>query len=69
MAYILNTDKDLFAAAITQTKIEAWLEDQNGEYQKEGSGVVEQITPDTVKLREQNGSAMHYFRYPTMFKA
>lgn len=69
MARMLNTDKDLFAAAISQAEVEAWLEDEHGEYQKEGYGVVEKITSDTVKLREQDGSAMHYFRYPTMFKA
>lgn len=69
MNKMLNTDRDLFAAAISQVEVEAWLEDPNGEYQKEGCGVVEMITPDTVKLREQDGSAMHYFRYPTMFRA
>lgn len=68
MKRYLNKDSELFAAAVMQSKVEAWLEVATGVYCIEGSGVIERFTPETVKLRDQDGSVLHYFRYPNMFK-
>jgi hypothetical protein len=48
---LLEADIELFAAALSQSKVFVWSLDQQGVYYQVDCGIVERYTPDHVKVR------------------
>ena len=48
---LLDTDMELFAAALFQTHVYVWSMDPYGVYFQVDAGLVEKITPDYVRVR------------------
>ncbi|PWW35628.1 hypothetical protein DET54_106212 [Paenibacillus pabuli] len=74
--YIMKSNKprtlqkniEFFTAALSQCTVTAWQEDPAGVYCEVGRGIVEQISEDSVRIRNDNGTKSHYDRDITMFQ-
>lgn len=51
---LLETEMELFTAALTQTQVYVWTMDSYGVYFQVDSGFIQQYSPDYVKLRSLN---------------
>ncbi|MBR2563851.1 MAG: hypothetical protein IKE29_04435 [Paenibacillus sp.] len=64
----LQKNIEFFTAALSQCVVIAWQEDPAGVYCEVGRGIVEQISDDLVRIRNENGTKSHYARETTMFQ-
>lgn len=48
--------------------VSAWQEDPAGVYCEVGCGIVERISEDSVRIRNNDGTKSHYARDITMFQ-
>ncbi|MBP1995292.1 hypothetical protein J2Z66_006934 [Paenibacillus eucommiae] len=53
---LLESDIELFTAALTQSNVYVWSLDQHGVYFQVECGIVERYTPDHVKVRSSTDS-------------
>ncbi|MFK0525838.1 hypothetical protein ACINKY_26875 [Paenibacillus illinoisensis] len=53
---------------MSQCVVTAWQEDPAGVYCEVGRGIVERISEDSVRIRNENGTKSHYARDMTMFQ-
>jgi hypothetical protein len=51
---LLETDSELFVAALTQTPVYVWSLDPLGVYYQVDTGLVVKYTPDQVQIRSDN---------------
>ncbi|MEK3704503.1 hypothetical protein D3C76_1147170 [compost metagenome] len=64
----LQKNIEFFTAALSQCMVSAWQEDPAGVYCEVGCGVVERISEDSVRIRNNDGTKSHYARDITMFQ-
>ncbi|MCD1257540.1 hypothetical protein B5M42_001650 [Paenibacillus athensensis] len=50
---LLDTDTELFAAALSQTSVYVWSLDTYGVFFQVGTGIIEKFTPDYVRVRSE----------------
>ncbi|MEW9698736.1 hypothetical protein [Paenibacillus sp. SI8] len=48
---LLETDSELFAAALTQTSVYIWSLDHQGVYYQVGTGIIVKYTPEQVQIK------------------
>lgn len=53
---LLDTDSELFAAALTKTPVYVWSLDQLGVYYQETTGIIVKYTPDHVQVYNENNA-------------
>lgn len=59
----LFTDMDFFIAALSQTLVSTWDENEDSTYCCVGLGYVEQYNPEWIRIRDaKDGSTMYYSR-------
>ena len=63
----LQKNIEFFTAALSQCMVSAWQEDPAGVYCEVGCGIVERISEDSVRIRNNDGTKSHYARDITMF--
>ncbi|QAV19939.1 hypothetical protein PC41400_20665 [Paenibacillus chitinolyticus] len=67
---LLETDIELFAAALSQTEVYIWGMDHNDVYVQIGRGFIEKYNQDQVKIRSSlNSCTMIYSREKCEFSA
>ncbi|WP_433582035.1 hypothetical protein [Paenibacillus amylolyticus] len=64
----LQKNIEFFTAALSQCMVSAWQEDPAGAYCEVGCGIVERISEDSVRIRNNDGTKSHYARDITMFQ-
>ncbi|NOV02974.1 hypothetical protein [Paenibacillus planticolens] len=65
---LLDTDIEIFIAALTQTPVYVWSLDPLGVYYQVNSGIIVKYTPDEVRIyNEQDSSSKWYSRETTEF--
>jgi hypothetical protein len=68
----LRTDVELLAAALFQRPVTVWLHrglgDNYGDIPLDKGGIIEQITPVSVRIRCIDGSKMYYSRDNVEFR-
>ncbi|CAH1201518.1 MULTISPECIES: hypothetical protein [Paenibacillus] len=64
----LHKNIEFFAAALSQCTVTAWQEDPAGVYCEVGRGIVERISDESVRIRNDNGTKSHFARDMTMFQ-
>ncbi|PYE48207.1 hypothetical protein HUB98_11775 [Paenibacillus barcinonensis] len=64
----LQKNIEFFTAALSQCVVTAWQEDPAGVYCEVGRGIVERISDESVRIRNEDGTKSHYARETTMFQ-
>ncbi|WP_195576324.1 hypothetical protein [Paenibacillus sp. 1001270B_150601_E10] len=67
MTRTIVDDIELFAAALSQSYVEAWQEDSAGVYCMVDAGVIVKYTPEFVKIKNTIKST-NYYRDMTLFQ-
>lgn len=59
---LLDTDIEIFIAALTKTPVYVWSLDHLGVYYQVGSGIIVKYTPDEVRIHnEQDASISKWY--------
>jgi len=59
---LLDTDIEIFIAALTKTPVYVWSLDHLGVYYQVGSGIIVKYTPDEVRIyNEQDASISKWY--------
>lgn len=70
MPTMLESDGDLFAAALSQTPVSVWQTDADGVYCEVDRGIIEKFTNKSIRLSTKTDEIAYYFRDDgTIFRA
>ncbi|MEC0231922.1 hypothetical protein [Paenibacillus alba] len=70
MTKSLESDADLFIAALSQTPVSVWQPDANGVYCEVDRGIIDKFTEKSVRLNTKTDEIAYYFRDDgTLFRA
>lgn len=70
MPKMLESDADLFTAALSQTPVSVWQTDADGVYCEVDRGIIEKFTNKSVRLSTRTDDIAYYFRDDgTLFRA
>ncbi|WP_376769366.1 hypothetical protein [Paenibacillus germinis] len=62
MPKMLESDAELFAAALSQTPVSVWQTDAHGVYREVDRGIIEKFTNKSVRLSTRTDEIAYYFR-------
>ncbi|MNY10608.1 hypothetical protein D3C86_1435950 [compost metagenome] len=62
---LLDTDLELFTAALSKTPVYVWSLDQLGVYYQISTGIIVKYTPDAVKIYNESDMTSTWFSRET----